>query len=945
MKRIFTLLFLFLIAAADVSAQTAKAEKAEMLMIDENYDAAAELYKELVAENPTDPDLQFNMGFCLMKSTNGRFEAAEHLKRAAEGYEKMSEGNENLFAAYYYLAEAYHINYQFDLAIETYNKILEQTEDKKVKKTVRRSMETSERALRFFNNPNELVVTKLGGVNSEYTDHSPVITGDESVMIFTSRRPGGTGNATTESGKLFEDVYIYDKRKGIHAKPENIGRPINTKWHEATCGLSVDGQEMLLYRSTGDTDGNVFYSKLEGKKWTEPRKLGSDINSKGRETHACLSADGKQLYFTSNRKGGEGGYDIYVSNKLASGEWGKAENLGKTINTEFDEEGAYIHPDGKTLFFSSTGHPGMGGFDIFVSEKDENGKWSTPKNLGFPLNTVDNDVFYVPTADGTRGYYASESGGSSNIYLARLYNQKEKILTLVSGKFKDSYEHFRRYDIEDCKIIGDTSVLPGNRVLYADKSYFQGDSVVTTNRKIETKEVLIYDSIYQVPVDAEIYVLDTDTKQLENTYAPNSVTGEYLFVLNERKNYKIYFEAENYIFDTKDIPLKNDSTYRKIYYEAETDTIIPGKVRKSKKIGFDPGLVKLNKYTSLELDLLAYFLKKHPNLMVNISGYDYLFDDSDRRFFRLEYEYAEKRKEKVKEYLVNKGVNPQNIYTDMFPADIVGDTLEYTIFDKIVLAEAEKEKQERRKYFSEVITAANLKEEEIFELYKNDSTMQAVKTVFVSDMMFDYNKYRTRAYDHNLNELAGYLKENPDALIEIQGHTDETGSVNYNAALSKRRANFVKTKLTNSGAKPEQVKIKGFGEKTPIARNKTEDGVYNRKSMAYNRRIEIKVIKQGSNSKLYIKRIKVPQKYSLREADKEEVAAENIPKVYAISLMVTDERKDLDDFTEFKNVHEKQYPNGNFMYFFGNYTDEDKLLDDYQAAKTFYPDAFIFLKQ
>lgn len=955
MKRL--LLFILILALTKFASGQTELERAESLMIDENFPAAITLFQQLVSEDPTNPDLQFNLGFCLMNTPTGRFSCIEHFEHAIAGYEKYPEKAENQFSAYFYLGEAYHINYQFDAAIETYNKILKKTDDHKIEKTVERNIVSSQLALNYFSNPYDMYVTKLGVINSEYTDHSPVITADESVIIFTSRRPGGTGTQLTESGQLFEDVYIYDRRKGIEAKPENIGSLINTDWHEATCGLSVDGQEMYLYRSTGITDGDIYYSKLNGITWSEPEKLNENINSKGRETHATVSADGQYFYFTSNRSGGEGGYDIYVSKRKNDGQWGKVKNLGKTINTEFDEEGPYIHPDGKTLYFSSKGHPGIGGYDVFWSVADDKGKWSEPVNMGFPLNTVNNDVFYVPTADGKRGYYASEQSGSPDIYIANLFNQKEKILTLVSGIFQDSYQFNHTYPIEDCKLYGDTTVLPNKRVIYKEITFNKGDSVIQTHRTVTEREITIADSIYKVPVDATIFVLDTETKRLENTYAPNSVTGDYLFVLSERKNYKIYYEAEDYIFDTKDIALKGDSSYRKIYYVAETDSIVHGKVHKAKKFGFDMGQTTLNDYTSLELDLLAIFLKKHDDLMVNISGYDYLFDDSNRNFFRLEYEFAEARKEKVKTYLTDKGVNPRNIYTDMFPADIIGDTLEYTIFDNIVLAQAEQEKVERRAYFKEVQVAANLTEEEIYKLYgdsliaSSDTALLALKTVFVKDILFDYNKYQTAEYEANLTLLADYLKENPDAKIELHGHTDETGTSDYNKNLAVKRANFVRNQLTSKGVKQTQIAIKAFGHTAPISKNKGADGKFDKTSMAYNRRIEINIVKQGKNSALEVIRIKVPEKYQLESETVTEIRPPSntnngsLPKVYSICIVVSEKKLNLDDFSSYPDVHEKQYPDNKFMYFFGNYTKEDELLDTFQKVKASNTGAFIFLRK
>ena len=185
----------------------------------------------------------------------------------------------------------------------------------------------------------------------------------------------------------------------------------------------------MLFRSyKNDKEGSIYYSKLDGDQWSYGYMLGTDpgditdINTQYHEPSACLSPDGNTLYFVSDRPGGFGGEDIYRCVKLPTGRWSKATNLGPTINTEYDEDAPFMHPDGVTLFFSSNGHKTMGGFDIFFSVKSDSG-WYPPQNMGYPINTTDDDVFYVMSSDGKRAYFSSvrpEGLGEQDIYMVTL---------------------------------------------------------------------------------------------------------------------------------------------------------------------------------------------------------------------------------------------------------------------------------------------------------------------------------------------------------------------------------------------------------------------------------------------------------------------------------------------------------------------------------------------
>ncbi|GAB4289818.1 MAG: hypothetical protein Kow0068_15340 [Marinilabiliales bacterium] len=282
--------------------------------------------------------------------------------------------------------------------------------------------------------------------------------------------------------------------------PEKISYNINTMEHEASIALSADGKELFIYKDDVGEGGNIYRSVFVDGDWTKPEKLGSNINTEYNESHATISPDGRVLYFTSDRPGGFGGFDIYYVNRLPNGEWGLAQNIGNVINTELDEAGPYIYSDGATLYFSSKGHNSMGGFDLFFSVMKDDGTITKPQNLGYPINTVDDDVFYVLSADGKRAYYSSvrkDTRGLKDIYLMDLVSIPERSLVVVSGYLKDKKGNIVKdavlsvYDIKTNDLVGEFKpnrttgkyllVLPKSKVEYrieSDYGEFENDKII-----------------------------------------------------------------------------------------------------------------------------------------------------------------------------------------------------------------------------------------------------------------------------------------------------------------------------------------------------------------------------------------------------------------------------------------------------------------------------------
>ncbi len=419
--------------------------EANTLMEESMFNIALPIWLDLVSQQPDNSNVNYKIGVCYIHSGNEKKKALEYLKKAIEktssNYDPFNTNEDKApNEAHFYLARAYHLNYELDLAMTHYNTLKEKiTKKHYLFNELEHFTKQCTYAKEAVAKPVNIEVQNIGKtINTNYPEYSPVLSLDESTIYFTSRRLRNDSSnyfiKDVNDGQYYEDIYVSNNYDGSWTEPELLN--INTEGHEATINISVDGQTLFIYKDDNG-NGNLYYSTLNENEWSNPKLLGSDINSEAQETHVSVSPDGTLLYFVSDRKGGIGGQDIYFCNKLPNGEWAKAQNIGNVINTPYNEDGVFIHPDGKTMYFSSHGHSSIGGFDVFYSIKnEETGIWSTPVNLGYPVNSTDDDVFFVTSADGKRGYYSSfqEKGlGEKDIYQISMTDAEEKPLTLLTG--------------------------------------------------------------------------------------------------------------------------------------------------------------------------------------------------------------------------------------------------------------------------------------------------------------------------------------------------------------------------------------------------------------------------------------------------------------------------------------------------------------------------------
>jgi len=413
---------------------------ADEFLEDEDWNQAIQVYKEMLYDDSENAELNFRLGFCYLNTPFDKKKAIYYFKKAASHYSRRRRAkNQPPIETFFYLAKAYEVNYQFEKAIEQLNFLLNRVRgvDRNFKNIIEKEIQQATYGIGYFLNPIDCkIVDSFPCLNSNYSDYSPVVSANDSVFFFTSKRLSNMGDDTYASGQKMEDIYMAVKKKGRCDTAINVGSDFNTVHNDAVVGISPDGKTLFIYRDEGD--GDLYQSKFISGKWTIPEKLPNSINSPARETSATISADGKMLFFTSDRKKGYGGLDIYVSHKLPSGEWGEPENMGPSVNSSYDEESPYLFPDEKTLFFASKGHYSMGGYDLFYINLDRTGKWPGAVNLGYPINTPEDDMFIMPLVDGKTFYIASKSIDGkkhwSNIYKIEIPFIETMPVTMFNGR-------------------------------------------------------------------------------------------------------------------------------------------------------------------------------------------------------------------------------------------------------------------------------------------------------------------------------------------------------------------------------------------------------------------------------------------------------------------------------------------------------------------------------
>ena len=562
-------------AAAPAAAQSPRKDlkTGNKFFEQENYRAAIPFYEKVLAKDPNNAKALFNAGISYMSYDKEK--ASDYIYKAQKLKPKVSKDVE------YWLGRVDHLNYNFDEAVahfQAYNATLKKTDQRK--EELAQLIQHSKNAKVQFNSPKDIFVKNLGPtVNTQYSEHSPVISSDDKLLIYTSRGENVTGatgavsdkknKSIAADGEYFEDIFEAKRLDDENwEKPRSLSGVLNGKGHDASTQLFDNDTKLLMYRN--DNNGDIFVADKSGGDWTAPKPLDANINSKSYEGDAFISPDGLTLYFATGKYSEDGTLDLYYSTRVAGGDFGPAKSLGGNVNTKYDDDSPYLSKDGKTLYFSSRGHNTMGGYDIFKSEYDETARrWGPAQNMGYPINTPDDDSYYRLSPDGSYAYLSSYrigGYGEKDIYTINYIKNANIVGKVFSSK--DS-----------------TTVIPGVELVFSGA---QADKTALSFRDISKA-----DGAYQVAV----------------------LSG---------RTYQVAVSKDGKNIETQEFPVPvstNDSTtITKNFYVNYIDTT-SNNILASKNIYFDTDKYKLRPESITRLNEISQILTANAGINISIEGH------------------------------------------------------------------------------------------------------------------------------------------------------------------------------------------------------------------------------------------------------------------------------------------------------------------------------------
>ncbi|MFZ1688726.1 MAG: OmpA family protein [Flavobacteriales bacterium] len=589
-----------------------------------SYPQALAQYEKAYAVNPDNADLNLKIGLCHL---NGR-----QRYMCMPNFEKAVQLEPGTPRVHYLMGYAYQLNGEWDKAVAEYQLHKENSDGfadpDPMYNTTERNMVECRNGRTLSASPVNAQVENLGAaINSPNADYGVLTPADGSMLMFTSRREGTTGGKLNKfTGEWFEDIYTsrLDKTSGAWSAPANLPAPVNTVENDASVGLFNDGRTLLIYRDVNG-NGDIWETTRTGDSWSQPVPLGPNINTKYHESSAWFSYDRQWLFFVSDRpETGLGGQDIYRSQwDESTATWGQAENLGPDVNTIFDEDGVFVHPDGKTIHFSSRGHNSMGGYDIFTSTYT-NGFWSKARNLGWPINGPDDDLYFVLTADGQVGYFSSvrSSGlGEDDIYRVRF----------MPDPVVDT-----QADMADTD--GGMPMKDGSE-----------KSTVLIKGHVVTLKLLN-------GMEADIEIVDVSDASVIARFKSDGKTGEFMAAVPAGRRYAVHMSAPGFLFHSEHIDAPTDGSSVELTMDVSLQPIETGRLEVMRNLFFAKDKADLDQASLGELGQLIEMLRQNPEVRLEIGGHT----DSDGSEAH-NTELSERRAQAVVDHLITNGIIRQRL--------------------------------------------------------------------------------------------------------------------------------------------------------------------------------------------------------------------------------------------------------------------------------------------
>lgn len=616
MLRKIALSLFFLIICYLTHAQSSREhlQKGDRYFLRKDYENALESYQDALAEDVNDPYTNYKAGISSLNQEKFS-QAVAYLEKA---YTLKPDVDDDIS---YHLGVALQKDHQYAKARQQFetlrgkNKRLSPLANRKIQECI-----IGDTLMRKIVNAD---VQPLGGnVNTEFSELAPLLTDDGNTLVFTSTR--SSDDYQVKSGTNSGDVYIARKTGNDWTGARKISEQINVKLHESATSVSADGKTLFIYYEDGG--GDIYTSTLENGVWSKPAPLNRFINHpEYRESWACISGDGQKLFFSSDRPGGKGGFDIYVSLMGPNGQWGRPSNLGPAINTKGDEESPFIDATGETLYFSSDGQPTLGDKDIFKS-RFHAGKWSAPENLGYPINTSGFESDFVLSPDNSIAYFTSRRGGA------------------------------RHTDIYQVRFPDDRSSVKGHT---APKN----DNQQTAGRIVTILKGSVIDAASATPLDATLRLVDNSTRITVTTLGTDT-SGTFQLEIPREGNYGLTTERSGYLFNSMNFNLPPFDKYQEIDTHILMVKASVGSKVVLKNIFFDFNDSSLKPESLTELENIKHLLTSNPQWRIQINGHT---DNVGSREANIILSF--KRAQAVVEHLVGQGIAADRLHAKGYGPD------------------------------------------------------------------------------------------------------------------------------------------------------------------------------------------------------------------------------------------------------------------------------------
>jgi outer membrane protein OmpA-like peptidoglycan-associated protein len=686
-------------------------------MLQQNFLFHAEIIVDkLLSLKPENGNYNYRKGYIELNSRTDYPAAITHFKKAALGAKKNYDSYSHKetgapFDVYYYLGKCYHLDENLSKAREYYRLFLENSsKSSPLLALANLGITQCDVAEREISNPKSAIVKNIGDqVNGPGPDYAPVVSLDGNSIYFTSRRNWGEGRSDKFRDPLLnnypEDIFVsYADFEGEWTEPVKLEFCVDSL-NEATISVSADERRIFVYQDlTGG--GDIYYSDImDNDRFDELEKLRyNEVNTENWETHCTMTPDGQNMYFASDRPGGYGGLDIYRIVKLPNGEWSKAQNMGPEINTPFDEDSPFIAINNKTLYYSSRGEGSMGGYDVFVTFRDEDNKWSTPTNMGYPINSTGDDIFYTTTVDGLRGYLSSfrkDGYGEKDIYEIQNDYLGNYPISALSGQFimRDGSEVPNNVAVNirclNCDVEGDKLINPRIKsesrffaVLKRCKDYqiefYQGETLLSSEKFVtlcnnENEELIknqylgeymLAGTVADIETlefleGANVKLLDPETNDLLaefNTNESGAFTSDMIkdMIPGDRIAFDVHIEKENYLTQTfkVDTVLGNTGTLQLDYLLSKTDIGIDiGQVLHLNPIYFDVDKSNIRPDAAIELDKIVVIMNENPDIKIELGSHT---DCRASRSYNMAL--SRRRAKSSAAYIKKRITNPSRIY-------------------------------------------------------------------------------------------------------------------------------------------------------------------------------------------------------------------------------------------------------------------------------------------